>query len=121
MKHINLPSGKKAKIDDGKGYHLLQSQRKAKATDEIPYALIAELTEIDGQKLPYEDILQLSLLDVSTLLNVINEPTDAKKISAPAPPDKTSSQGSTPAPPGKSSTHEQSSSSAPQQTQHYQK
>nr|BDD44400.1 hypothetical protein 2 [bacterium] len=102
MKHINLPSGKKAKIDDGKGYHLLLSQRKAKATDEIPYALIAELAEIDGQKLPYEDILQMSLNDVSTLLNAINETSDDKQL-------------------GKSSAQSQSSSSAPQQTQHYQK
>lgn len=102
MKHITLPSGKNAKIDDGKGYHLLQSQRKAKNTDEIPYALIAELTEIDGQKLPYEDILQLSLNDVSTLLNAINETSDDKQL-------------------GKSSQQNQSSSSAPQQTQHYQK
>ncbi len=98
MKHITLPSGKKAKIDDGKGYHLLQSQRKAKATDEIPYALIAELAEIDGQKLPYEDILQLSLNDVSTLLNAINEVSE-----------------------GNFTTAKQSSSSAQQQTQHYQK
>lgn len=112
MKHITLPSGKQAKINDGKGYHLLQSQRKAKATDEIPYALIAELTEIDGQKLPYEDILQLSLNDVSTLLNAINEASDDKQL------DKTSS---TPAPLGKSSAQNQSSSSVPQQTQHYQK
>ena len=115
MKNITLPSGKRAKIDDGKGYHLLQSQRKAKLTDEIPYALIAELTEIDGQKLPYEEILQMSLNDVSTLLNAINETSDDKQ------PDKTSSQSSTPAPLGKSSAQNQSSSSAPQQTQHYQK
>ncbi|HSA05688.1 MAG TPA: hypothetical protein P5556_00755 [Candidatus Gastranaerophilales bacterium] len=102
MKHITLPSGKQAKIDDGKGYHLLQSQRKAKNTDEIPYALIAELAEIDGQKLPYEDILQMSLNDVSTLLNAINEASDDKPL-------------------GKSSQQNQSLSSAPQQTQHYQK
>lgn len=102
MKHITLPSGKQAKINDGKGYHLLQSQRKAKATDEIPYALIAELTEIDGQKLPYEEILQLSLNDVSTLLNAINEASDDKQL-------------------GKSSAQNQSSSSAQQQTHHSQK
>jgi len=108
MKNITLPSGRKAKIDNGKGYHLLQSQRKAKATDEIPYALIAELTEIDGQKLPYEDILQMSLNDVSTLLNAINDMSE----------DKTSSNSVSP---GKSSAQNQSSSSAPQQTQHYQK
>ena len=104
MKNITLPSGKKAKINDGKGYHLLQSQRKAKATDEIPYALIAELAEIDGQKLPYEDILQLSLLDVSTLLNAINDEKGGRKNTSV-----------------NFTTAEQSSSSAQQQTQHYQK
>jgi len=118
MKEITLPSGKKAKIDDGKGYHLLQSQRKAKNTDEIPYALIAELTEIDGQKLPYEDILQLSLNDVSTLLNAINDVSGERTSSTPASPDKISS---TPASPGKSLPQNQSSSSAQQQTHHYQK
>ena len=90
MKHIILPSGKKVKIKYGKGYHLLQSQRKAKNTDEIPYALIAELTEFDGQKLPYEDILQFPLNDVSALLNAINEVSDgnfttAEQSSASAP------------------------------------
>jgi len=108
MKEITLPSGKKAKIDDGKGYHLLQSQRKAKNTDEIPYAIIAELAEIDGQKLPYEDILQLSLLDVSTLLNAINDVSGERTSSNTAPP-------------GKFSPQNQSSSSAQQQTHHYQK
>lgn len=98
MKHINLPSGKKAKIEYGKGFHLLQAQRKAKNTDEIPYALIAELAEFEGKKLPYEDILQFPLNDVSALLNTINEVSE-----------------------GKSSAQNQSSSSAPQQTQHYQK
>ena len=72
MKQITLPSGKKAKIQDGKGYHLLQAQRKSKNTDEIPYALIAELAEFEGQKLPYEDILQFPLNDVSTLLNAFS-------------------------------------------------
>ena len=37
------------------------------ASEEIPYALIAELTEIDGQKLVYEDILELDLSDVIAL------------------------------------------------------
>lgn len=86
MKNILLPSGKKVKIEDGKGFHLLQAQRKAKNTDEIPYSLIAELAEIDGEKLPYEEILQLSLNDVSTLLNAINEASSSEMSSAPASP-----------------------------------
>lgn len=68
-----LPSGKTAEIRKGKGFDLLKAQRKAKTTDEIPYALLAELVTIDGEKLVYEDILELDLADVSTLLTEINK------------------------------------------------
>ena len=66
-KELFLPSGKAALIKEGKGYDLLQAQQKAKTPEEIPYALIAELCEIDGQKLVYEDILELDLADVIAL------------------------------------------------------
>ena len=66
-KSITLPSGKIATVRPGRGYDLLQAQLKAKTSEEIPYALIAELTEIDGQKLVYEDILELDLSDVIAL------------------------------------------------------
>ena len=118
MRELTLPSGKKTKIEDGKGFHLLQAQRKSKNTDEIPYALIAELTEFDGQKIPYEDILQFSLIDVSTLLNEINGTSQEKTNFTSDSQEKTNSQGSIPVSPGKSSPQEQFSSSAPQQTQH---
>ena len=42
-KELTLPSGKIAIIEKGKGKDLLQAQIKAKTSDEIPYALIAEL------------------------------------------------------------------------------
>jgi len=71
-KTIKLPSGKTALIEQGKGKDLLQAQMKAKTSDEIPYALIAELVEIDGQKLVYEDILELDLADVITLQGEIS-------------------------------------------------
>ena len=45
----------------------LSTTTAAKTSDEIPYALLAELCEIDGQKLVYEDILELDLEDVITL------------------------------------------------------
>lgn len=67
MKEMILPSGKKATIKDGKGRDLLNSQRKAKSAEEIAYALLAELTEIDGQKLIYEDILEMDIKDVLAL------------------------------------------------------
>ena len=66
-KNITLPSGRTATVRQGRGYDLLQAQIKAKTSEEIPYALIAELTEIDGQKLVYEDILELDLSDVIAL------------------------------------------------------
>ena len=66
-KKITLPSGKIATLKKGRGFDLLQAHQKAKTSEEIPYALIAELAEIDGQKLVYEDILELDLEDVIAL------------------------------------------------------
>ena len=86
-KTITLPSGKIATVKQGRGFDLLQAQIKAKTSEEIPYALIAELTEIDGQKLVYEDILELDLPDVIALQaelsgkfqNTVLQPTVEKK------------------------------------------
>lgn len=64
---FTLPSGKKVKLESGKGYHLLNAQRKAKTSEEIIFALIAELAEVDGQKIVYEDLLEYDLEDVLTL------------------------------------------------------
>ena len=70
-KEITLSDGKVAVIRDGKGRDLLNAQKKAKSSDEIPYALIAELTEIDGNYLVYEDILELPIADVIQLQETI--------------------------------------------------
>lgn len=70
-KKITLSDGKVAVIKDGKGRDLLNAQKKAKFSDEIPYALIAELTEIDGNYLVYEDILELPIADVIQLQEAI--------------------------------------------------
>ena len=70
-KEITLSDGKIAIIKDGKGRDLLNAQKKAKSSDEIPYALIAELTEIDGNYLFYEDILELPIADVIQLQEAI--------------------------------------------------
>ena len=78
-KKITLPSGKIATLRKGIGYDLLQAQQKAKTSEEIPYALIAELAEIDGQKLVYEDILELDLEDVIVLqAEISGKLTEAK-------------------------------------------
>ena len=71
-KTITLPSGKVATIHKGVGFDLLQAQTKAKTPEEIPYALIAELCEIDGNFLVYEDILELPIEDVITLQAAIS-------------------------------------------------
>ncbi|MDD3012619.1 MAG: hypothetical protein PHC34_02825 [Candidatus Gastranaerophilales bacterium] len=67
MKELTLPSGKTAKFKDGKGRDLLNAQRKAKTPDEILFALIAEIAEIDGQTVIYEDLLEMDLEDVLAL------------------------------------------------------
>ena len=70
-KEITLSDWKVTVIKDGKGRDLLNAQKKAKSSDEIPYALIAELTEIDGNYLVYEDILELPIADVIQLQEAI--------------------------------------------------
>lgn len=57
---------------------LLNAQKKAKTSDEIPYALIAELTEIDGNYLVYEDILELPIEDVILLQEAIGGKLQSK-------------------------------------------
>lgn len=93
-KTLNLPSGKVAILRKGIGFDLLQAQRKAKTSDEIPYALIAELAEIDGQKLVYEDVLELDLDDVIALqAEVSGKFTEVK---ATQPPETENTQPSLP-------------------------
>jgi len=71
-KELTLSDGRKVIIKEGKGIDLLNAQKKAKTSDEIPYALLAELCEIDGQYLVYEDILELPIEDVINLQAVIS-------------------------------------------------
>lgn len=78
-KTLTLPSGKTAVLRNGKGHDLLQAQMKAKNSEEIPYALIAELVEIDGQALVYEDILDMDLEDVIALQGEISGKLQAAK------------------------------------------
>lgn len=82
-KTITLPSGKVASLEQGKGRDLLQAQTKAKTPEEITYALIAELTEIDGQKLVYEDILEMDLADVLTLQSEVSGKFQNIKTNSP--------------------------------------
>ena len=71
-RELILPSGKTATIKKGRGIDLLNAQKNTNSSDEIPYALIAQLCEIDGQKVVYEDILELDLEDVIALQTEIS-------------------------------------------------
>ena len=78
-KEITLPSGKIAVIKKGRGIDLLNAQKNSNSSDEIPYALIAQLTEVDGQRLVYEDVLELDLEDVLAIQTEITGKTQEKK------------------------------------------
>ena len=82
-KEITLPSGKIATIKKGKGIDLLNAQKNSNSSDEIPYALIAQLTEIDGQKLVYEDILEMDLEDVLAIQSEVTGKLATKKEQIP--------------------------------------
>ena len=77
-KEIKLSDGKLAAIKDGKGLDLSNAQKQAHTSDKIPYALIAELTEIDGNYLVYEDILELPIEDVILLQEAIGGKLQSK-------------------------------------------
>ena len=69
-------------LKKGRGIDLLNAQKNTNSSDEIPYALIAQLCEIDGQKVVYEDILELDLEDVIALQNEITGVLKVKKAEA---------------------------------------
>ena len=81
-KEITLSDGKVAVIKEGKGRDLLNAQKKAKSSDEIPYALIAELCEIDGNYLVYEDVLEMPINDVIKLQEVITGKLQISQVNA---------------------------------------
>jgi len=72
MKQILLPSGKIATYKKGYGQNLLNAQRKARTNEEIMYSIMAEVIEIDGQPLIYEDIFEMELEDVVVLYSEIS-------------------------------------------------
>jgi hypothetical protein len=65
-----LPSGRSAAIRKGFGRDLMRAQRVVGISSDpnaVVFALIAELVEIDGEKLLYEDLLAMDLNDVLAL------------------------------------------------------
>ena len=78
-RNIELPSGACAEVRKGRGRDLMRAQRAASGGDSsaVVFALIAELTRLDGRKLVYEDVLEMDLADVMVLqAEVIDENFD---------------------------------------------
>lgn len=67
-KELTLSDGRKAVIKAGKGRDLLNAQRKAKSSEEVMWSLLGELLEIDGKKIPFEDLLEMDLKDIMMLM-----------------------------------------------------
>jgi hypothetical protein len=68
-KTIALPSGAVASIRCARGRDLMRAQRAATGGDPtaVVFALIAELTEIDGRRIVFEDVMAMDLGDVLAL------------------------------------------------------
>jgi hypothetical protein len=69
-KQITLPSGATAEVRKGRGKDLMRAHRAVRGKDDpmaISFALIAELTNIDGKTIVYEDVLEMNLSDVLAL------------------------------------------------------
>jgi hypothetical protein len=90
-KTITLPSGKTAVIREAFGQDLKRAQRAvADDPDEsaVMFSLIAEIVEIDGEKIMYEDVLAMKLRDV---LMLQREVIGGNFASPPPPPSPDSS------------------------------
>jgi len=89
---LELPSGTPAVVRKGYGRDLMRAQRAAPIDDPnaVVFALVAELTEIAGRKIVYEDVLAMDLADVLALqAEVIGE-----NFQLPPPPDSRDSSDS---------------------------
>ncbi len=66
---IELPSGSRAEVRKGHGRDLMRAQRAAAGEDAsaVIFALIAELTRVDGRRIVYEEVLEMDLADVMAL------------------------------------------------------
>jgi len=83
-KEIKLPSGKVARIKEGKGKDLFWALSNSTGQNDIIKLLIVRLTEIDGKPITEDDLEELSLADVMTLMKEFTEiytPLSAQKSS----------------------------------------
>jgi len=88
-----LPSGKTALIRKGVGRDLMRAQRVVGSSSDptaVVFALIAELVEIDGEKIVYEDLLAMDLNDVLALQSEVAGANFQGPPPAPSQPSFTS-------------------------------
>jgi hypothetical protein len=88
-----LPSGRTAMIRKGVGRDLMRAQRVVGVSTDptaVVFALIAELVEIDGEKIVYEDLLAMDLNDVLALQSEVAGANFQGPPPAPSQPSYTS-------------------------------
>ena len=93
LRVLLLPSGKSAAIRKGFGRDLMRAQRVVGASSDptaVVFALIAELVEIDGERIVYEDLLAMDLNDVLALQSEVAGANFQDPPPAPSPPSSTS-------------------------------
>jgi hypothetical protein len=68
-RRVALPSGSIAMVRKAFGRDLMRAQRAAAGGDPtaVVFALIAEVAEVDGRRVVYEDVLAMDLADVIAL------------------------------------------------------
>ncbi len=84
MKEITLPSGKVARIKEGKGKDLFWALSNSTGQNDIIKLLIVRLTEIDGKPITEDDLEELPLADVMVLMREFTElysPLSVQKLS----------------------------------------
>jgi hypothetical protein len=83
-KEITLPSGRVARIKEGKGKDLFWALSNSTGQNDIIKLLIVRLTEIDGKPITEDDLEELPLADVMVLMREFTElysPLSVQKLS----------------------------------------
>jgi len=72
-KEITLPSGRIARIKEGKGKDLFWALSNSTGQNDVIKLLIVRLAEIDGKPLTEDDLEELPLADVMVLIREFTE------------------------------------------------
>jgi hypothetical protein len=72
-KEITLPSGRIARIKEGKGKDLFWAISNSTGQNDVIKLLIVRLTEIDGKPITEDDLEELPLADVMVLMREFTE------------------------------------------------